>query len=619
MQSPINQAPRKRGRPPITKDYANPLESPMAHSSLRVQRQGTQNFSKPLMKVGQVTPTSKKRRQSNSGYLSNDGNHDSPMKEGLAGSSPSSNSMVSYLGTTKKGRYRGIILSTPVKNSNFKSSNENARYLSTPTSKEHPSKSHILKSSPLEAPLTPFTCSNDIVNGQSEKKQIIDFNFSLSLNINSNGKATIGSSPVSKILKDSCVKQLSSPIKRNTVPSLQKKDVLFLLKKMKIDASYKIDNSDQKLMATNFTDTTTLTADDVLPTRLEKAFNDDSEQKLNPNNKNYQASTMVPSTPPPPSPMSPSNFFNFQMKTGLTPNFNGSFGVLSPFRITLNHNQLPPVSSLTQNSKSVDNATVVKPIESNASKNGTKIIQPGLSKQSNIDTRKQYVFKHSVGDPLLLNDESVLGDHGWQENISLKANLMSPGHSMAFNTPPSFLNFGSPGSLLFSPPTQRRDSSILVGGHDSNANYLNTLRHHQHRINSSQKGNDNIGKSSRVNVSAVELKTIDSGLDTSEINIIRNLDQTLNQENKSDSKYEGFGTTPYLNKENASSLMPPSINMMHKFSRNSGVNINYTVPKMDMEENPNMQDLGDNDNDIFSEKADEARTALKSLIQEKFS
>ena len=54
---------KKRGRPPIIKDYLNPLESPMALSSMIVQRQGIKNFTKPLMKVTQFSsiPKSSKR------------------------------------------------------------------------------------------------------------------------------------------------------------------------------------------------------------------------------------------------------------------------------------------------------------------------------------------------------------------------------------------------------------------------------------------------------------------------------------------------------------------------------------------------------------------------------
>ncbi|CCC70933.1 hypothetical protein NCAS_0G00460 [Naumovozyma castellii] len=55
---PLEKTPRKRGRPQITKDYPNPLDSPMAHSSLRVQRQGIKDFTKPTMKVNQNASSS---------------------------------------------------------------------------------------------------------------------------------------------------------------------------------------------------------------------------------------------------------------------------------------------------------------------------------------------------------------------------------------------------------------------------------------------------------------------------------------------------------------------------------------------------------------------------------
>lgn len=84
---------KKRGRPPITKDYPNPLQSPMAHSSMQVQKQGPHSFAKPLMKVGQSSPSPNKRR------LSIDHHHN------LAGN------------YEKMGRYRGVLLSTPTKKS----------------------------------------------------------------------------------------------------------------------------------------------------------------------------------------------------------------------------------------------------------------------------------------------------------------------------------------------------------------------------------------------------------------------------------------------------------------------------------------------------------------------
>lgn len=98
---------KKRGRPPITKDYPNPLQSPMAHSSMQVQKQGPHSFAKPLMKVGQSSPSPNKRR------LSIDHHHN-------------------LAATTRKGRYRGVLLSTPTK----KSSTNGSTPISTPSSND---------------------------------------------------------------------------------------------------------------------------------------------------------------------------------------------------------------------------------------------------------------------------------------------------------------------------------------------------------------------------------------------------------------------------------------------------------------------------------------------------
>ncbi|CCH58719.1 hypothetical protein TBLA_0A09320 [Henningerozyma blattae CBS 6284] len=80
---------RRRGRPPLTKTYADPLQSPMAHSSQQVQRLGTLGFTKPLMRVPAAAP--------------------SPLRHTRRADTP----RTPHRSLTKKGRFRGVLLATP--------------------------------------------------------------------------------------------------------------------------------------------------------------------------------------------------------------------------------------------------------------------------------------------------------------------------------------------------------------------------------------------------------------------------------------------------------------------------------------------------------------------------
>ncbi|SCU77644.1 LADA_0A01486g1_1 [Lachancea dasiensis] len=89
--------PRKRGRPPLLKEYADPMKSPMAFSSMQVQKAGAgKKFTKPWMKVSLPgsSPSPKKRRTSS-----------------VNGVSPLSSSPIG----PKRSRQRSVALATPVK------------------------------------------------------------------------------------------------------------------------------------------------------------------------------------------------------------------------------------------------------------------------------------------------------------------------------------------------------------------------------------------------------------------------------------------------------------------------------------------------------------------------
>ncbi|CCK72810.1 Msa1p KNAG_0L01910 [Huiozyma naganishii CBS 8797] len=106
--------PKKRGRPPIIKDYANPLESPMARNSLAVQRQGAKVFAKPTMKVAGVP---RARKHSSEQVQEQLGLEHPPV-------------------LSKKRRHTGVLLNTPVRQ----------RAVSPPRSKGN----HLVQDSPTK-------------------------------------------------------------------------------------------------------------------------------------------------------------------------------------------------------------------------------------------------------------------------------------------------------------------------------------------------------------------------------------------------------------------------------------------------------------------------------------
>lgn len=620
LQHSPAKVPKKRGRPPLTKEYANPLESPMAHSSLKVQRQGTQSFSKPLMKVGQLTPKSKKRRQSSVGQNHSELNSVSPLKEGSVGLSPAASIRSSQMGTTKKGRYRGVILSTPVKASPSSLSNSG-----TPEHKKTSPMSLHSRKSESHIPLTPITASSKPQSGHSGHKNDHLINFSLSLNINSSGKATIGASP-SDVRNDKVPQKSKSPCKTDVEGSnFQKKDVLFLLRKMKNGtankAKLKLPKKEEEQVSPTFVEpklpplsTIATAAVDTKPVRLERAFSSERQQEVKP---------LVPCTPPAPSPMSPSNFFDFQMRTGLTPNVNGSLGVLSPFRMTLGTASVLPVAHPVWDGKQLEELEDVKHPQGTTEKNGAappkNEATPASVRIPNNDPYKQVVFKYSVGDPLLMNDEGILGDNAWQENINTRPAGMSPGKGKVFNTPPSFLNFGSPGSLLFSPPTQRRNSSLLVApntdGTDHVMNHINILRNHQRIINTTGKAQENALKSSKLRTPAVSMKESLGGKvgTNGQKDIYHN---RVRSAAKCDSELEKAGDLSpgfEANKENPSPILPHTLQSRDMHAQIASLYESNATPKLLGDE---ISELPDS-NAAIQGKSDDARLALRSLIKDK--
>ncbi|SCW02220.1 LAFE_0F01618g1_1 [Lachancea fermentati] len=193
--------PKKRGRPPILKNYSDPMKSPMAYSSLQMQKMGAQTFTKPLMKVttsSVSTPSPRKRRNSSLNLEA----------------SPSSTG-----GSAKKARHRGTLLATPVRRPR---SHSNSSPL-TPSDNIFSSetKRQILKSSPIE-----FEAVETPKKPQGYAEELSDTPFKFSLCIGEDGKAKIaGPVSTSKVV-------VPSP-KKMPLSTFDKRKVLGLLKKMK--------------------------------------------------------------------------------------------------------------------------------------------------------------------------------------------------------------------------------------------------------------------------------------------------------------------------------------------------------------------------------------------------
>ncbi|CAI4051404.1 Msa1p SKDI_15G2190 [Saccharomyces kudriavzevii IFO 1802] len=427
---------KKRGRPPITKDYPNPLQSPMAHSSMQVQKQGSRGFAKPLMKVGQCSPSPNKRR-------------------------PSIDHHHNLAVTTRKGRYRGVLLSTPTK----KSGTGGSTPISTPSSNDSynntvfsESRKTFLQSSPPIMTSSPgFQKKSDFYAFPSPDQ------FKLSLTITESGKAVIaGSSPFSplsktshsltntndkKFLRNEKIRKSSN----KTTPKFEKKRILSLLKQMKNDKDCRT-FSEVCPVKPGRSDI----VDPELPTIIET-----SASPGNGIRNNIALLSRPPQSPPPSAQLMPPSTpkSSLQFRTGFTPN-------VALNHVSLNDTLPKPATNAAcfKNNSSNHNNSVSNNI-ADANALLTLTSSPGvflsprnkmLPKPTSTSSEQQqeFVFKFSSGDPLLLTDDA---DGNWPELLFNISN--TPRRQKCFNTPPSWINFGSPG--LFSPP---RSSNIMVNG-----------------------------------------------------------------------------------------------------------------------------------------------------------
>ncbi|KAF4005723.1 G1-specific transcription factors activator MSA1 domain protein [Saccharomyces cerevisiae] len=425
---------KKRGRPPITKDYPNPLQSPMAHSSMQVQKQGPHSFAKPLMKVGQSSPSPNKRR------LSIDHHHN-------------------LAATTRKGRYRGVLLSTPTK----KSSTNGSTPISTPSSNDsynntvfsETRKTFLQSSPPIMTSSPAFQKKNDYMFPSQDQ-------FKLSLTITESGKAVIaGSLPFSPSSKSSHLmnnnnkkimqnEKIHKGSKKNA-PKFEKRRILSLLKQMKNEKYCDTDTLPEappaKPSRSDIIDTELPTIIETSASPIGSARNNNILLSQPPQSPPSSAQLKPPSTPK----------SSLQFRTGFTPNVALNSVSLSD-TISKSTNAVGASNNNNQNGNSISNIADANTLLTLTNSPGVFLsprnkMLPKSTTASN-EQQQEFVFKFSSGDPLLLTDDA---DGNWPEMLFNVSN--TPRRQKCFNTPPSWINFGSPG--LFSPP---RSSNVMVNG-----------------------------------------------------------------------------------------------------------------------------------------------------------
>lgn len=389
--------PKKRGRPAILKQYSDPMKSPMAQSSLQVQK-SQQSFNKPLMRIGN-SPTKFKTPQRKRRFSA----EISPPSS--AGSS------------SKRGRYRGVVINSnndeKVKQRSNSISSKNGEEMSEAGNQDQTSltlpsssapgtpleqvfssisKAHNVKSSPpvmfdSDSPIrtkrkleVEVQSSIDVISRRPETLANNGLNFML--NVGKYGKATISSSfgvlnsnkPITPPKHLTETPPQITEVDENGVARFDKKRVMEFLRQMK-SKNKTLDDKSLPQPSRNFT----------IPSSPSAPPNSSGEI---------------------PEPFTPRCSQVLHFKTGLTPNFNIDELLISPR------------------------------------------FNDGTSKQV-FKSPGQYVFKVSSGDPLLINDhqETELICGRPQEVSDILSFLNSPKRQNNLNTPPSYLiSFQSPRS-----------------------------------------------------------------------------------------------------------------------------------------------------------------------------
>lgn len=440
MEKPV----RKRGRPPITKDYKNPLESPMAHSSLKVQKLGAQSFSRPMMKVGQFTPSPRNRRTSSSSSCSN--------SAGNLGSGSNPDDLSSSAPCSTKGRFRGVLLTTPTKRHTGVSSS------STPSSNDsmfHSSSRMTLRSSPPMSSSPLSVAIEGKMGSHCDTAQLFKF----ALTIGENGRATIaGSSPLStpakevprasnnEISEKTNLDNTSNVTNQNTY---EKKRVLSLLRQMRNGTS----NSrapKKTLNSSNGRPTIVKPSHDVF--REVNSHKEQSSHLRVPRGVDSVTNQLSPSVYIPKSPTFPSTpRTSFPIRTGLTPNIGIDqvlLDIVSSPRAGILAGNDNHVITLSPRGRSLVKCT-------SSSGTAQQSQQESQQESQQQQQQQQFVFKFSSADPLLMTDDI---EGNWSEAIYNHLQS-SPRHQICFNTPPSWVNLGSPRAHT---PQRRNSNAILI-------------------------------------------------------------------------------------------------------------------------------------------------------------
>ena len=629
----VEKLVRKRGRPPITKDYANPLQSPMAHSSMQVQKQGLtgQNYSKPLMKVGQMTPSPKKRRSCSSS-VSNIGGNINNTENG-----------------SKKDKYRGVIVLTPTRKTATTPTRSSSRSqetpISTPSSNDNifssNSKANFLKSSPPIASSSPQMhykntrliasplSTKSITNNTVDRKPASPLqNFKFSLSINQDGRASIRGSPsISKDFKplqpslvntESTLSSTNQPIQIEENASeeinqncfFEKNKVLSLLRKMR-------DNNDNETPEIYLNDSNISTNEVIQPQNTEKlpAIIESSSSvhgipKLNGTPKASNTYLLPPSTPK----------STFQFTTGLTPiAIDHAFldeAIMATPKRTLNasfeHNILnqhitsPGMIKLSSKSRQLPKTN-----------NGT------LPQQLQQHLQHDYVFKFSSGDPLLLTDDS---EGSWPVAMHNQLLTASPKRQICFNTPPSWMNFGSP---KFFNSLRRDSNSVMVTrsnktGNPVPDNDLSTEHHNTVSISSTLPIFNISSSPPRMDlVSMSQINSAISGLKgrRGSINAKNNLTNVTNNASLNiPTKFLAEPSTPKGTQDFQMSSVIECTPLIQQ-TMNGSLNNKYlsdTVSMSNIKQSSKISPVSSVSTTITpSVEQDDARTALKKLMSER--
>lgn len=418
------QTGRRRGRPPLTKNYADPGKSPMAHMSKQMELQGHKAFVKPTMRVGSSTPSPQKRKTAQS-----------------TGSAPHA----SPSSTVPKRKYGTVWSCTPTKRLKYKHHVEDRSYVASSPLALDPSSEcqsdrfslgmDMGSSPPTIATSSPHQLPNWSSGHNVSTNPIMEERpstpFKMALSINSDGKASISGR----------MNEMSSEEQRLCASDLglERNKIMTLLKQMKTTTQR------AKIMKGQSNDL------HMLERSIKHEIRSYSDDELDPvtnqkQDKSHFSPRFMPSSP-------------FGVKSVKT------FAEYNHAIDQILNDVKPPIDVY----KSVEHSISSDCSSDNLSQNyarGSPCDHKNCGIPNQIQTNKflyssltetpptnqHFAFKFTGGDPLLPDDD----DGNWNEMIH--SQFLSPKKPKSFNTPPSFVSFNSPSFL--SP--QRRASTMYL-------------------------------------------------------------------------------------------------------------------------------------------------------------